>query len=36
MRTDVKRREFWEWRDHTRSEGCAPWCPRDKSYKPLR
>jgi hypothetical protein len=18
MRTDVKRREFWEWRDHTR------------------
>jgi hypothetical protein len=21
MRTDVKRREIWEWRDHTRKEG---------------
>jgi hypothetical protein len=28
MRTDVKRREFWEWRDHTRLDlgrhlGCS-------------
>ena len=21
MRTDVKRRKIWEWRDHTRAEG---------------